>query len=196
MNQKSPWIQSKAMKPARPTTPTTATRVKMKPRTMALGIFQERPPKNRTNNASTSVPRTKTRNAIPIQSVPFERSSPLRLYGHGQLKGAVQPPKKRVVMSAETMNTLTYSAKKKNPKRIPEYSVAKPATSSESASVMSNGVRLASAVAAMKKMSAASGCLKMNQSRAEPDCERTMWFMLIVPARMTTPTAESVNGIS
>ena len=53
------------------------------------------------------------------------------------------------------MNTFTYSAKKKNPKRIPEYSVAKPATISESASVRSNGVRLASAVAAMKKISEA-----------------------------------------
>ena len=63
--------------------------------------------------------------------------------------------------SAETMNTFTYSAKKKNPKRIPEYSVANPATISESASVRSNGVRLASAVAAMKKISAPSGCWKM-----------------------------------
>jgi len=41
---------------------------------------------------------------------------------------------------------------------MPEYSVAKPATISESASVRSNGVRLASAVAAMKKIRTASGC--------------------------------------
>ena len=72
--------------------------------------------------------------------------------GHGQGNGAFQPPKNSVTVSAETMKTFTYSAKKKNPKRIPEYSVAKPATISESASVRSNGVRFASAVAAMKKI--------------------------------------------
>ena len=65
------------------------------------------------------------------------------------------------------MNTFTYSAKKKNPKRMPLYSVAKPATISLSASVRSNGVRFASAVAAMKKIRAPSGCLKMFQSRNE-----------------------------
>ena len=69
------------------------------------------------------------------------------------------------------MNTFTYSAKKKNPKRMPEYSVAKPATISESASVRSNGVRFASAVAAMKKISAPSGCWKTYQSVNQPD-----WF--------------------
>ena len=58
------------------------------------------------------------------------------------------------------MNTLTYSAKKKKPKRIPEYSVAKPATISESASVRSNGVRFASAVAAMKKIRTAERLLE------------------------------------
>src|SRR5664280_1554021 len=123
-------------------------------------------------------------------------SRAFKVIGQGQPNGAVQPRKKMVVTRAETMKTLTYSAKKKNPKRMPEYSVLKPATISESASVMSNGVRLASAVAAMKKMSAARGCLKTNQSSADPDCASTMWFMLMVPARMITPTADSVSGIS
>ena len=67
-------------------------------------------------------------------------------------KGAFQPPRNRTTVSAERMNTFTYSAKKKKPKRMPLYSVAKPATISLSASVRSNGVRLPSAVAAMKKM--------------------------------------------
>ena len=75
--------------------------------------------------------------------------------GHGHGNGAFQPPRNSVTNSAETMNTFTYSAKKKKPKRMPEYSVAKPATISESASVRSNGVRFASAVAAMKKIRAA-----------------------------------------
>src|SRR3954453_5365146 len=80
--------------------------------------------------------------------------------GHGHRNGAFQPPKKSVTVSAERMNTFTYSAKKKNPKRIPEYSVAKPATISESASVRSKGVRLPSAVAAMKKIRKPSGWRK------------------------------------
>src|SRR6266545_236457 len=67
----------------------------------------------------------------------------------GKGHGASQPPKKRATMTALMMNSATYSAKKKNPKRIPEYSVNGPATSSESASIMSNGVRLISASDAM-----------------------------------------------
>ncbi len=83
--------------------------------------------------------------------------------------------------SAERMNMFTYSAKKKKPKRMPLYSVAKPATISLSASVRSNGVRLASAVAAMKKMSAASGCRKMYQSRKLPCWSLTIWVRFRVP---------------
>src|ERR1035437_1231482 len=123
-------------------------------------------------------------------------SKAFSVVGQGQLNGPDQPPKKIVAARAETMKTFTYSAKKKKPKRMPEYSVAKPATISESASVMSNGVRLASAVAAMKKMSAARGCLKTNQSKTEPDCAPTMPLRLMVLARRITPTTESVSGIS
>ena len=93
---------------------------------------------------------TATRMSSPIPSWPGLSESST---GHGHGNGAFQPPKNRVTVSAEMMNTLTYSAKKKKPKRMPEYSVANPATISESASVRSNGVRLASAVAAMKKIS-------------------------------------------
>ena len=86
-------------------------------------------------------------------------------------KGAFQPPRNRTAVIAERMNMFTYSAKKKKPKRMPLYSVAKPATISLSASVRSNGVRLPSAVAAMKKMSAPSGCRNTYQSRKLP-----AWF--------------------
>ncbi len=84
--------------------------------------------------------------------------------GRGSI-GAFQPPKNRTTVNAERMNTFTYSAKKKKPKRMPLYSVAKPATISLSASVRSNGVRLPSAVAAMKKTMNASGCWKTYQSQ-------------------------------
>src|SRR5439155_7276699 len=90
----------------------------------------------------------------------------------GNGNGAFQPPRNRTVVSAEMMNTPMYSAKKKNPKRMPEYSVAKPATISESASVRSNGVRFASAVAAMAKIRNASGWRNTYQSRNQPEqCE-------------------------
>ena len=101
-----------------------------------------------------------------------------------------------MTVSAEMMNTLTYSAKKKNPKRIPEYSVAKPATISESASVRSNGVRFASAVAAMKKIRKPSGWRKTYQSVNQPLCCSAIWLRLIVPASRISPTTESVSGIS
>ena len=82
-----------------------------------------------------------------------------------------QPPRKSVTVSAERMKTLTYSAKKKKPKRMPLYSVAKPATISESASVRSKGVRDASAVAAMKKMSAPAAAGRRTSRR----CCRPGW---------------------
>src|SRR5437667_9477393 len=118
--------------------------------------------------ARSNVPMTGTI-AMRINSpIPSEPGSRLRVTCQGKGNGAFQPPKKRVTMSAEMTKTLTYSAKKKNPKRIPEYSVAKPATISESASVRSNGVRFASAVAAMKKISAPGGGLKTYQEANQP----------------------------
>src|SRR5689334_25008827 len=128
--------------------------------------------------------------------MPYEPGSSDSATSHGQANGAFQPPKNSVTVSAEMMNTLTYSAKKKNPKRVPEYSVAKPATISESASVRSNGVRFASAVAAMKKISAPSGCWKMYQSVNQPCWLSTIWLRLIVPASSSSPTTDSVSGIS
>ena len=95
------------------------------------------------------------------------------------------------------MNTLTYSAKKKKPKRMPEYSVAKPATISESASVRSNGrpVRLGG-----------------RGDEEDQDAERLLEdvpveepaglvlgrsvLRLIVPASRIRPTTERVSGIS
>ena len=99
-------------------------------------------------------------------------------------------------MIAERTNTLTYSAKKKNPKRIPEYSVAKPATISESASVRSNGVRLPSAMAAMKKIRKPSGWRNTNQFVNQPSCCSVSSRRLIVPDRRISPTTDSVSGIS
>src|SRR5215203_5493794 len=115
--------------------------------------------------------------------------------GRGSI-GAFQPPKKSTTVSAERTNTPTYSAKKKKPKRMPLYSVANPATISLSASVKSNGVRLPSAVAAMKKTMNASGCWNTYQFQNQPDCAPTMPLSDSVPASMTTPTGASRSGSS
>ena len=168
---------------------------------------EARSPAPAASRSSTSRARTAGRETrVPIdrherdeEEEPDPEAAPgrgRRSTGNGQSNGAFQPPKKRTTIIAETTNTLTYSAKKKKPKRIPEYSVAKPATISWSASVMSNGVRFASAVAAMKKIRAPSGCCQRYQSRNEPACCSTIELRLIVPARRTTPTTDSVSGIS
>src|SRR5690349_23285410 len=135
------------------------------------------------NRVSTSGVKP-TKNSRPM---PYEPGSSDSATSHGHANGAFQPPKNSVTVSAEMMNTLTYSAKKKKPKRIPEYSVAKPATISESASVRSNGVRFASAVAAMKKISAPSGCWNTYQFVNQPDWFSTIRFRLIVPASRMIP---------
>src|SRR3954453_1893370 len=126
--------------------------------------------------ANASVSTTGTMATRSSRPMPSEDGSMPSSIGHGHGNGAFQPPKNRVTVSAEMMNTLTYSAKKKNPKRMPEYSVAKPATISLSASVRSNGVRFASAVAAMKKMSTASGCWKTYQLVNQPDWLIASWL--------------------
>lgn len=59
---------------------------------------------------------------------------------------------------------LQYSAKKKNTKIILECSVKNPATSSDSASGRSNGVRLVSASAEMKKIIATGSSGIMNHT--------------------------------
>ena len=58
----------------------------------------------------------------------------------------------KMAEKADISTILQYSAKKKNTKIIPECSVKNPATSSDSLSGRSNGVRLVSAKTDMKKM--------------------------------------------
>jgi len=66
--------------------------------------------------------------------------------------GITYPPKKRIAVR-ELMRTIdAYSARKKNTKIIAECSVKNPATSSDSASGRSKGVRFVSARAEIKKI--------------------------------------------
>jgi hypothetical protein len=66
--------------------------------------------------------------------------------------GMLYPPKNRIAVSVDISTIEQYSPRKKNTKIIPLCSVKKPATSSDSASGRSNGVRLVSASAEIKKM--------------------------------------------
>src|SRR5215210_378534 len=194
VNQKRPTSTSKDRNAQIPIAATARTLKSTKPTISDTGNDQS------LLSIQTSNDKARTISGTPITSahssqIPEEARSSAGLIvmfrksrmGRGSM-GAFQPPKNRTTVSAERMNTPTYSAKKKKPKRMPLYSVAKPATISLSASVRSNGVRLPSAAAAMKKMMNASGCWKTYQSQNQPAWFRTIPFSDSVPASMITPT--------
>src|SRR3954463_9456144 len=91
-----------------------------------------------------TLPRNQSTGHHPVLRTPLS----IAARGHG----ARQPPRNRVVASAETVVTLMYSARKNIANLIDEYSVWKPATSSLSASGRSNGARLVSPTIAMRYM--------------------------------------------
>ena len=62
------------------------------------------------------------------------------------------PPKNKVAPIAQTTNMFTYSARKNKANFIPEYSVWKPAVSSDSASAKSKGALLVSATDPIKNI--------------------------------------------
>ncbi len=66
------------------------------------------------------------------------------------MTGPSGPPKNRVTTTADMVIVFMNSARKNKAKRIEEYSVWKPPTSSCSASAKSKGGRFSSAVMAMK----------------------------------------------
>src|SRR5690606_9718064 len=66
--------------------------------------------------------------------------------------GGSQPPRNITVISAHISTIATYSASMNSRYGVDEYSIMWPATSSDSASTRSNGGRLVSASAEMKKM--------------------------------------------
>ena len=63
--------------------------------------------------------------------------------------GVFQAPRNNITLIIDTKNIMEYSEKNTKAKRIPVNSVWKPATSSDSASGISNGARLLSASEAM-----------------------------------------------
>ena len=90
--------------------------------------------------------------------------------------GLSQPPRKRREATPATINILAYSARKKNDQRIPEYSVIHPATSSDSASGRSKGVRFTSATPATKKIQKA---IKVNANYEQGYCNLGKVYYLL-----------------
>ena len=90
----------------------------------------------------------------------------------GTISGIMYPPRNRIAVNADISTILQYSARKKNTKIIPLCSVKNPATSSDSASGRSNGVRLVSASTEMKKM--------MNRGNRGTRNQTLCWLSMIV----------------
>ena len=89
------------------------------------------------------------------------------------------------------------SARKKSPKRIEEYSVWKPPTSSCSASVRSNGGRVSSAVMAiMKKMNGKMPRRIRFQFQKPSACEATIARVDSDPVTSTTMTVVMPSAAS
>jgi hypothetical protein len=80
------------------------------------------------------------------------RTRPMPQIQSGRTRRAGGPPRNRVTMMADMVTVFMNSARKNRAKRIEEYSVWKPPTSSCSASTRSKGGRFSSAVAAMTKI--------------------------------------------
>src|SRR5258705_13500978 len=77
--------------------------------------------------------------------------------------GPFQPPRNSVTAIEQMVMMFEYSPRKNRPNFMLEYSVWKPATSSDSASGRSNGVRFVSASAVIMKMTNPTGCVNRYQ---------------------------------
>src|SRR5437899_10287124 len=110
-----------------------------------------------------------------------------------QVKGGIgnggsQPPMNRIVHIAHIVTIATYSPSMNIMYGVEPYSTMKPATSSDSASTRSNGVRLVSASAEMKKTTTIGNNGSQNQlnSPKRPFCASTMAVRLSAPTHSRT----------
>src|SRR5438270_8929094 len=106
----------------------------------------------------------------------------------GTGNGGSQPPRNRIVAIAHMVRMAMYSPRKNSRNGVAEYSTAKPATSSDSASTRSNGGRLVSASAEMKKITDIGNSGSQNQlSRPQrPSCALTTSVRLSEPTHSRT----------
>src|ERR1700730_11547151 len=86
--------------------------------------------------------------------------------------GGSQPPRNRIVAMAHMVQTATYPPSMNIMWGVEPYSTMKPATSSDSASTRSNGGRLVSASAEMKKITNIGNSGSQNQPKSPqpPSC--------------------------
>ena len=99
--------------------------------------------------------------------------------------GPFGPPRNRVTTMAEMVTVFMNSARKKRAKRMDEYSVWNPPTSSCSASTRSNGGRLASAVAAMRNTTKGTTPREKMFHWKNPSWAATMSWVESEPAEST-----------
>src|SRR3982074_963668 len=106
----------------------------------------------------------------------------------GNGNGGSQPPMNRIVDIAHMVAMATYSPSMNIMYGVEPYSTMKPATSSDSASTRSNGVRLGSASPEMKKMTNIGNSGSQNQlnSPKRPFCASTMAVRLSDPTHSST----------
>src|ERR1700682_2977383 len=106
----------------------------------------------------------------------------------GTGNGGSQPPMNRIVHMAHMVAMATYSPSMNIMYGVEPYSTMKPATSSDSASTRSNGVRLVSASAEMKKMTNSGNSGSQNQlnNPQRPSCASTMAVRLSDPTHSRT----------
>src|SRR6266849_1185007 len=99
--------------------------------------------------------------------------------------GGSQPPRNRIVAMAHMVMMAMYSPRKNSRNGVEEYSTAKPATSSDSASTRSNGGRLVSASAETKKTTniGKSGNQYHPNMPKRPSCAATIAERLSEPAQ-------------
>src|SRR5882757_10303036 len=87
-----------------------------------------------------------------MQIFRISQSGPGIQVNGAMLNGGSQPPRNRIDVIALMRIMLAYSPRKNRPKLMELYSTKKPATISDSPSARSNGARLVSAKAEMKKI--------------------------------------------
>src|SRR5438270_12730499 len=105
----------------------------------------------------------------------------------GTGNGGSQPPMNRIVHIAHMVAIATYSPSMNIMYGVEPYSTMKPAPSSDSASTRSNGVRLVSASAEMKKMTNIGNSGSQNQLNRP---KRPFWASTMAP-RLSEPTHSS-----
>src|SRR6185312_7174584 len=115
----------------------------------------------------------------------------------GRLIGDAQPPRKRIVVIAHIRMIDTYSPSMNIMYGVEPYSTMNPATSSDSASGRSNGVRLVSASAEMKNTMNIGNSGNQNQLRKLNHGTPSMWASPIwvcastMSCRFSEPTQSS-----